>query len=123
MVIPASVMTSCFTGQNISVHISNPFYTHKLTSRHDLDMDRIRERTISYRSEGQDLDSVSLRGSEVLNGGDDTVLDIMNLPLVYRPGWIHGIVHTIAFHLITREGNRQMLETESGKDSCICVSD
>lgn len=73
--------------------------TDSLTSRHDLDVDRIREGSVPHRGEGQHLDGVGLWGDQILDGGDHAVLDIMNLPLVHGPRRLHGVVDTVTFHL------------------------
>lgn len=70
-----------------------------LTSTQDFNVDGVWEGSVPNGGEGEDLDGVGLWGYQVLNGSEHTILDVMNLPLVYRPGRIHGVVHTIAFHL------------------------
>lgn len=70
-----------------------------LTSGHDLNVDGVREGSVPHGGEGQDLDGVGFRGHQVLNGGDDAVLDVVDLPLVHGPGGVHGVVHAVPFHL------------------------
>lgn len=70
-----------------------------LTSGHDLNVDGVREGSVPHGGEGQDLDGVGFRGHQVLDGGDDAVLDVVDLPLVHGPGGVHGVVHAVPFHL------------------------
>lgn len=70
-----------------------------LTSGHDFHVDGIREGAVPHGGEGQDLDGVGFGGDQVLNGGDDAVLDVVDLPLVHGPGGVHGVVYAVAFHL------------------------
>lgn len=74
-------------------------FANPLTSGHDFNVDGIREGSVPHGGEGQDLDGVGLRGHQVLNGGDDAVLDVVDLPLVHRPGGVHGVVHAVTFDL------------------------
>lgn len=71
-------------------------------------MDGVREGSVPHGGEGQDLDGVGLGGHQVLYSGYHAVLDIMDLPLIHRPGRVHGVVHTIALHLQQRSGERLM---------------
>lgn len=77
-------------------------FTRTLTSGHDFNMDGVWEGSVPYRGEGQDLDGVGLWGDQVLDGGDHAILDIVDLPFVHRPRWVHGIVHTVPFYLQQR---------------------
>lgn len=73
-------------------------------------MDWVWEGSVPDRGEGKDLDCVGLWGHKVLNGGDQAVLDIMDLPLIYRPWRVHSVVHTVAFHLQKKKKKKKQRE-------------
>lgn len=62
-------------------------------------MHRVREGSISYRGKSQHTDSVGLRWSQALDGGDHTILNIMDPPVAHWLRRVHRVVNSIAFYL------------------------
>lgn len=62
-------------------------------------MNGIRGGSVSDRGEGQHTDGVRLTGDQALDGGDDAVLHVLDLPRAHGLVLVHGVVHAVALDL------------------------
>ena len=62
-------------------------------------MNGIRGGSVPDRGEGQHTDGVRLRRHQALDGGDDAVLHVVDLPHAHGLVLVHGVVHAVALDL------------------------
>lgn len=70
-----------------------------LTPRQHFNMHRVREGSVSHRGKSQHTDGIGLRWSQALDGGDHTILNVMDLPVAHWLRRVHGVVNSIALYL------------------------
>lgn len=62
-------------------------------------MNRLGEGSVTHRGERQHSDGVRLLRRQALDGGDDAVLDIMDVPQAHGLRVIHGVINAVTLDL------------------------